>query len=629
MSITFDRAQNDSRNFEQSSSFEQYFSRYDLEYSNFSKPQRFNSKIPFAGLGGIPLSWDTERGHVYAECSDAHTLVIGPTASKKSRLITMPTVRMLGSAKESMIISDPKSEIYNRTAGSLKSEGYRIQILNLRDSNYGSSWNPLEIPYAFYCQGDIDRAYEFVNDIATNLTAMNKSKNDPFWDNSAGSLFFGLTALLFRYCHEFSESRSVVHIGSILHLRNILCTGSKNTIMQNPLWQYAKSDQNIASALIGTLETADDTRAGIISVFDQKMRIFSTQPNLTNMLSTNEITFDEIDQKPTALFLILPDEKTTYHGLVSLFIKQSYEYIIFKAQQRNKNHDAKLQIRLNYVLDEFSSLPTINDFPAMITAARSRNIRFNIVIQSKHQLVLRYAEDTDTILSNCTNWIFLTSRELKFLEEISLLCGQINNSETKKPVLSVAELQRLDKMRGEALILSGRFKPYLTRLPDIEMYDNNKLPKSSMQMRKINSTDILSVNMQKVIEIIKQNGDGVFQRDLMTPRQSMPFNINQETMRSIIPIIDDRIERMLQTSNHSVNPILAQLGLPNNVPVDEIITAIDKKITKLEAEEKNESKIVAKDEKSINDSLPLSEIDDTQSLFNDEFDKAMEELENL
>ena len=132
----------------------------------------------------------------------------------------------------------------------------------------------------------------------------------------------------------------------------------------------------------------------------------------------------------------------------------------------------KDRLQCNYILDEFSSLPSISDFPAMITAARSRNIRFNLFLQSKKQLYLRYNEECDTIMSNCENWIFLSSREVDFLKELSELCGEGGN---KRNLLSVSDLQKLNKEKGQALILTGRNKPYITCLPDIDFYDDGKV----------------------------------------------------------------------------------------------------------------------------------------------------------
>ena len=510
MSEIYERAKVDESNFERSANLEAYFNGYILEKDRYISAKARKSRAPVEGKGGVPLSWNSEEGIVYVDHTDTHTLIIGPTASKKSRLVTIPAVRLLGSARESMIISDPKAEIYNRTASFLKQKEYNLYVLNMRDMKHGASWNPLAIPYKLYCQGDVDRAYEFVNDIAMNLTAMGHSEKDPFWDNSAGSFFAGLTLLLFKYCREFKQSDSVVHLGSVLQLRNNIC--SRETFEQprnNPLWQYAKTDLSIAAALIGTMETANDTQAGILSVFDEKMQIFSMQPGLLSMLSRNDISFDEIDERPTALFLLLPDEKTTYHGLVSLFVKQSYEYLIYKAQEKRGKQEAKLKIRLNYILDEFSSLPTIKDFPAMITAARSRKIRFVIVAQGKKQLVLKYGEDTDTILSNCANWIYFTSRELGFLQELSELCGQKVRRGIWGPVISVSELQRLSKENGEALVLCGRLKPCLVKLPDIEVYDKNEWLSVPIRGRNLNEKHILEVDMVALMKwvILNQSHD--------------------------------------------------------------------------------------------------------------------------
>lgn len=448
------------------------------------------------GCGGVPLAWDPRNKMVTVDHTDTHTLVVGPTGSKKSRLIMMPLVRILGSSGESMIISDPKAEIYNRTASYLQQNGYEIFVLNLRSPMHGQRWNPLSIPFEFYSSGEIDKAYEFVNDIAENLLHTDKSNSEPFWDNSAGSFFFGLVLLLFKYCKDHGLDKDFVHIGNVVSMRNALLTGNRGE-KNLQLWEYAKSDPIIASSLIGTIETANDTRAGILSVFDQKIRMFSIQPNLLDMLGSSDINLNVIGRKPTAVFLVVPDEKTGYHGLVSLFIKQSYEYIIFDAQNQAEKdgfHVGTLSNRVNYILDEFSSLPTIRDFPAMVTAARSRNIRFTIAIQSKHQLIQRYKDETDTIQSNCNNWIFLTGRELQLLEEISSLCGK-TIEDNPQPILSVSDLQRLDKDTGEALLLCGRDKPCITRLADIDAYDNNQFERVPVSIRPLQVPPNLEIKL--------------------------------------------------------------------------------------------------------------------------------------
>ena len=118
----------------------------------------------------------------------------------------------------------------------------------------------------------------------------------------------------------------------------------------------------------------------------------------------------------------------------------------------------------------------------MISASRSRNIRFILVVQSKHQLKQRYKEETNTIMSNCSNWMFLTSRETELLREISELSG--TTGKNHEPLISISRLQHLDKERGECLIFNGRKYPYIALLPDIDMYDHKEYEVIKLPIRK-------------------------------------------------------------------------------------------------------------------------------------------------
>lgn len=483
--------------FSKPDSFEKPFNRYDVKRQKIEAAKSKNVYIK-QNRGGLPLSWSDDKEYVSVDQTDSHSLIIGPTGSKKTRLIAMPAVRILGAAGESIIISDPKAEIYLRAAEHLNQMGYEVNVINLRNPDFSKRWNPLYIPYRFFCSGDIDKACEFANDIAQNMVPSNLEK-DVFWSNSAASLLFGLILLLFMLCRENNLPETEVNLKNIFELRNTLFAGTGPEIKNSFLWKYAQKDTFIKNSLIGTVETANDTRGGILSTFDQAMRNLSIQPDLLNMLSGNEIDLDLFLEKKQALFMIIPDEKTSYHQLVSLFIKQSYEYFIYLAQRNVYDEGVNtgiLPIRINYVLDEFSSLPTVADFPAMITAARSRNIRFTLFVQSKHQLTQRYDKEVETILANCTNWIFLTTRELSLLEDISKLCG----AKGGKPILPVAQLQRLSKEEGEVLILSGRNKPYITMLPDIDVYDGG-----AYQPLRLKQTDlpVLDSAVSELLEKMK------------------------------------------------------------------------------------------------------------------------------
>lgn len=445
----------DNPNFERPSTILRNSTRFVVEQNRFAGPKSYDGFV-----GGPPLAYDRERGIVAVDSSDNHTLIYGATGSKKTRCIVMPAIRILGFAGEGMVINDPKGELYRTMGRFLEDRGYNIITLNFRDPSSGDAWNFLQIPYQFYKEGNIDKACEFIEDVANTIT-VNTGTSEPFWSHAAASCLYGLILCLFRYCKEHGLPDEAVNIGNLLTLRRRMFESR----FQNPLWEWGQKDELIAASLSGTVETAEDTRKGILSTLDQALKTFVISPSLVEMMSNSTFELESIAQQKTAVFLLTPDEKTTYHRLVSLFISQSYQQLVQLADRSG----GKLPRRVNYILDEFSSLPAVGgcDMTQYLAAGRSRNLRFLLCLQSKNQLVHTYKENSQTITANCTNWIFLFSRELDLLRDISALCGE---KKDHTPNLSVYDLQQLDKNRNQALLLSARCKPAIVNLLDISGY---------------------------------------------------------------------------------------------------------------------------------------------------------------
>lgn len=468
---------NQKSKFENREVFRRDLSAYDLKNQRIVAGE--NCRFDTVNCSGIPLDYDAVNGRLFVDGSDAHTLLIGATGSKKSRLVVMPTIRTLAATGESMVICDPKGELHRRTAGYLEQSGYIVHAINLREPEKGDGWNLLQIPYAHYLAGQVDKACELINDAAISLMPI--TDKDPYWDMSARDMLFGLVLLLFQIAKENALPPELVCVMSVLKLREeLFCSTESNIIKNSPLWQYAKNYQLIRMRLNGVVICPEKTLSCIVSTFDQHMSCFSLQPQITELLSHSTFGTDALGFSKMAIYLIMPDEKTTYHKIISIFIKQIYEFLIDNAFKQTT--DNRFDIRINFVLDEFSSLPAIPDFPQMISASRSRNIRFILVVQSRHQLTQRYREETETIMSNCSNWMFLTSRETELLREISELGGMIGTNNDR--LISVSWLQHLNKEKGECLVFSGRKYPYLALLPDIDEYDNKEFQIRAMGARK-------------------------------------------------------------------------------------------------------------------------------------------------
>ncbi len=409
-------------------------------------------------VAGLPLLSNGKEAYVDGE--DTHTLIFGATGSKKTRLFCMPLIGLFAGAGESFVVTDPKGELYAKTAGFVKSKGYKTVVLNFRDIGFGDMWNPLALPYELYHSENREQGIAMLNDFVTTISEPQRANTkDSFWPEMA-SAYALANLMLMAECGTAEE----MNVGS---LSRLCAAGSEKPL--TVLSQHM-SDETIAGMNYkGVLVSADNTRRSIFVSLYGMVRIFNTQPNLTKMLSGNTVDMRMFGREKTAVYIIVPDEKTTYHFLVTTFIKQAYEVLIAEAQ---KEKNFRLPVRVNFVLDEFCNIPKVPDMPAMISAARSRNMRYFLVAQSMHQLRGKYQEDADTIKGNCDNWVFLTSKELDLLQEISALCGNIYTADgRRRAMISVSELQRFDKQKGETLIMHARQYPIITEMADIDMYE--------------------------------------------------------------------------------------------------------------------------------------------------------------
>jgi len=104
-------------------------------------------------------------------------------------------------AGESFIANDPKGELYQKTFPLLNDREYKIVVINLREPLRSSTWNPLQIPYTQYRNGQKDKATEFVMDMANCITH-DGNNVEPYWENSGAGLLAGLIMLLFEYADE-------------------------------------------------------------------------------------------------------------------------------------------------------------------------------------------------------------------------------------------------------------------------------------------------------------------------------------------------------------------------------------------------------------------------------------------
>lgn len=434
---------------------------------------------------GLPIMSDGKTAFVHDD--DNHTLIYGQTGSKKTRCLIQPLINMMIRAGESFVCSDPKGELYAQTAEAAEKEGYRVIVLDYRKFRHGDGWNPLTMIYDLYHNGNREKAIEMMNDFIQSINASQRTspRVDPFWWQKASAL--GIANMMFLID---TATRETANISSFI----TLCF-EENWETLSYLSRQMKPSSIAGMSYRGVFGAAEKTRMSIMVSLSAMVEQFVNNEALQRAMSHTTFDMESIGVEKTAVYLILADEKDTYHFMATTFLKQLYESLISVAQNMP---DRALPRRVNFVLDEFANLPRIDNFENAISAARSRNIRYYLVIQSLHQLSSKYGETAgEVIRSNCADWVYLYSRELPLLNELSELCGNRLGRNGLEPLVTSSQLQRLQKRREniEALILSGRSKPFLSELADISQYDCFRTDKpAELPKNKFGEVNVLDLN---------------------------------------------------------------------------------------------------------------------------------------
>ena len=383
----------------------------------------------------------------------------------------------------------------------------------------------------------------------------------------------------------------------------------------------------------GTVFTADETKQGIIATFKQKIKLFSSRENLSEMLSYSDFDMRNIGRNKTAVFLIVQDEKKTLHPLATIFIKQCYETLIDVAQESG----GKLPYRTNFILDEFANMPPLKDVTTMVTAARSRLIRFTFIIQNFAQLTQVYGkENGDTIRGNC-NLVYLISSEIAALEEISKMCGEVKSKEKEKtastPLVTVSDLQRLSKF--EIIVLRRRMFPYKTRFQtDFEVDWGRTYPKAVppiREKREVQLFDIREFVKEKKKEKMEAMGTNPFTGNSpfagSSPFGASPFGGANPFMGMGSPMTG--MPFMNDDNNDSDD---------GGFNIDDLVKKIDAKIAEIEKEEEETKKLNENEEVPIpepvkaedkSNVIDVEETSDTSSDINNESKDIEEPLKNM
>lgn len=427
---------------------------------------------------GTYLGADLKKNKYWTIDDDTHTLVIGTTRAGKSRRIIMPTIHHLANMGESMVICDLKKELYPATKDFLHRKGYKTPVLDLRTPQAGNRWNLLHPVLTAIAEHDTAKAIQFADDIAYILSYDPKYRGDPIWPAAKRSL---ISSLILAVAFEAAEESK--HMGTVYHLLSKFgADGGElldfyiNSLREN---HPAKIQYGVYQMSTGKM------RSSIATDTLTTLQIFAIDPAVAYMLAKQDHDLAAPGKEKTAVFLVIPDERSNRNVLASLYIQQSYSALVDLANQNNR----RVPIRVNYLLDEFGNIPAITDFSTKITTAGGRGLRFTLALQGLDQLSHVYPGQENTITGQCWTWIYILTSDIKTADLISQKTGQytvatesysstaqryshsegVSQGLTGRPLVMKDEVLRWPE--DTALILRTRKNPAKLPLPDI-----SKLP---------------------------------------------------------------------------------------------------------------------------------------------------------
>ncbi len=420
-----------------------------------------DSVYPYDELGerdidGIPVSItrnsDGKLDVMFT--GNTHLLAIGATRSGKTTGFVIPTINVLMRKKNkpSLVISDPKQELYCSCAKSFKKQGYRIIQINFTDYFRSDCWNPLTKCFRAYKkhvdaenyiadgktaaprtdeysnaaeaeQASLkycDEAEKYITSFCARVIP-NKNSHDPYWEDSARDL---LKAIIYGM---LEDSRDGIITEDNFSISNIIkiYDSFPNVDGRVDDGYFARRPHDTSKAYQIArncfLDLPRNTRQCVVSTLGPVLSSYRDAA-IRKATCTNTFEMSQLDDgEPTVIFISYKDEESLHYEVISMFLSSLYTELIAVARKKG----SKLDRPFYFLLDEFGNLPKFNDFDKVISACGSRNIWFMLILQSYAQLNNVYGKDTaDVIKDNLNMHIFFGTNNPQTKIEFSEECGK-------------------------------------------------------------------------------------------------------------------------------------------------------------------------------------------------------------
>ena len=359
-----------------------------------------------------------------------HIAVFGASGTMKSRAVIRNALFQAIKRGESVVITDPKSELYDDTSELYRKHGYEVKVFNLVDPAHGDSWN---------CMADLG-GDTLMAQVLTNVIIGNTSsgETDHFWDNGEANLLKALILYIDQDSTLGAESKNLATVYQTLTQnseRQLTAMFSKL-----PLSHPARAPFNLFS------QSSDAVRSGIVLGLGTRLQVLQNQ-SVRNIITRSDINLTAPGQSKCAYYIILSDQDATMAFLSSLF----FSFLFIRLTRfADSQPGGKCVVPVNLILDEFNNIGRIggaadgSDFARSLSVIRSRDIRVMLAVQSLGQLQNRYPNNLwSEIIGNADIQLMLGCTDDMTAQYFSSRSGdmsiRVDSTSTTRQTMAVAQ----------------------------------------------------------------------------------------------------------------------------------------------------------------------------------------------
>ena len=403
--------------------------------SGFATKRELGEHLELGGVGEVtgmllgrikrhpddPDRYSSYVAHRMKPGENNNILCIGAPGSYKSRGFIIPFLmgcaqRSSSGAPESVIVTDPKAELFEMMAPYFRKKGFYVKAVNFLDMAHSDGWN---------CLAGLDTNPDLVTTVANTIiqNTSGPKEADDFWSRAELNL---LMALIHYVCNKKDERGNLLPLEqrSLGDVYKILAYKSVNeinrTLAELPPEHPAKGPHGLF------LKARENLWGNIIIGLGNRLAVFQN-PLVDKITRNHDVDLLLPGQKPCAYFVIISAQDSAYRFLSSLFFSLTFPQLSNYARL----HGGRLPVLTSFCLEEYLNIGYMEGISDVFNSIRGFNMSVQVAVQSLSQWQEKYpGKEWENQLGSFDMTLYMGCNDMTSAEYFAKKCGKVTISVT-------------------------------------------------------------------------------------------------------------------------------------------------------------------------------------------------------